>query len=77
MLFVLVGVFGFYISLISIGISKGRFLLVCVILGKVFIMGDDWIILISGIIMYNDSGSVSLFFMLRIRYKIIVFLLLV
>lgn len=75
MLFVLVCVFGF--GLISISISKVRFILVCVILGKVFIMGDDWIILISGIIMYNDSGSVSLFFMLRIRYKIIVFLLLV
>lgn len=70
MSFVLVGVSGPYISPTSTGTSKGRPSLVCVILGKVLTMGDDWTILISGITMYNDSGPVSSSSMLRIRYKI-------
>lgn len=83
MSFVLVGVFGPYISPTSTGTSKGRPSLVCVILGKVLTMGDDWTILISGITMYNsitmynDSGPVSSSSMLRIRYKITALLSLV
>lgn len=66
MSFVLVGVSGPYISPTSTGTSKGRPSLVCVILGKVLTMGDDWTILISGITMYNDSGPVSSSSMLKI-----------
>lgn len=77
MSFVLVGVSGPYISPTSTGTSKGRPSLVCVILGKVLTMGDDWTILISGITMYNDSGPVSSSSMLRIRYKITALLSLV
>lgn len=83
MSFVLVCVSGPYISPPSTGTSKGRPTLVCVILGKVLTMGDDWTILISsitmynGITMYNDSGPVSSSSMLRIRYKITALLSLV
>lgn len=77
MSFVLVGVSGPYLSPTSTGTSKGRPSLVCVILGKVLTMGDDWTILISGITMYNDSGPVSSSSMLRIRYKITALLSLV